>query len=77
MEFITVATIFLASLSVSDNDCGFAYNVEMSDGAVTSQYVYKSSDDGRFLSYHLKYNYAYDERQRLVKKEILKWNAAS
>lgn len=75
MELITVATIFLASLNMSDHDCGYTYNVEMSDGIVTSQFVYKSSDDGRFLSQHLKYNYTYDEQQRLVKKEILKWDS--
>ncbi|WP_373732047.1 DUF3836 domain-containing protein [Bacteroides heparinolyticus] len=76
MEFITAATIFLASLNVSQKDCDFAYNVETTDHAVTSQVVYKK-DEGKYLSHHLKYNYTYDAQQRLKKKEVLKWNSLS
>ncbi len=77
MEFITVATILLSSLNMHNNNEGFAYNVELVDNAVTSQVVYKSINDGKYLSHHLKYNYTYDEQNRLTKKEVLKWDTFS
>ena len=58
------------------NDYKFAYNVEMANDAVVSKVVYKKIKDGKHLSHHLKYNYTYDEQERLVKKEVLKWNSA-
>ena len=76
MEFITVASIFLASLNMSNNDCDFAYNMEVADHAVTSLIVYKKSKDGKFLSKHLTYKFTYDEQDSLVKKEVQKWNSA-
>ena len=78
MELITVTAILLSTMNVHyNNDCKFAYNVEMAEDIVTSQVVYKKNFDGKLLSHHLKYNYTYDEQQRLVKKEVLKWNAIS
>ncbi len=77
MEIITVATIFAMSLNVSNSDCNFCYNTEVSDNVITAQVVYKKSEDGKYLSHHLKYNYTYDDSQRLVQKEVLRWNADS
>lgn len=74
MEIITVATILLASLNASNNGSGYVYNTEGSEDVVTATVVYKKSESGKYLSHHLKYNYTYDEQQRLVKKEALKWN---
>lgn len=76
MKLITATTIFLMTMSLPKNATEFAYNVEMTNENVTSQLVYKKSADGRYLSHHLKYNFAYDEQERLVRKEVLKWNAA-
>ena len=76
MDLITVTTIFLTSLNMQySNDYKFAYNVEMANDAVVSKVVYKKINDGKHLSHHLKYNYTYDEQERLVKKEVLKWNS--
>ena len=77
MEIITVATVVLTSLNAFNNDCGFVYNAEGSEDVVTSTLVYKKSGDGKYLSHHLKYNYTYDDQQRLVKKEALKWDLYS
>lgn len=74
MDIITVTTIFLASLNASNNGSGYVYNTEASGDAVTATVVYKKSEDGKFLSHHLRYAYTYDEQQRLVKKEALKWD---
>ncbi len=75
MEYITATTIFLASLNMSAQDQGFAYNTKTTGNVVTSEVVYKKHE-GKYLHHHLTYNYTYDEQQRLTKKEVLKWNAA-
>lgn len=77
MEIITVATILMASLNAFNNVSEYVYNTEGSDNVVTSTVVYKKSEGGKYLSHYLKYNYTYDEQQRLVKKEALKWNLYS
>lgn len=77
MEMITAATILLASLNASNNGSGYVYNTEDSEDVVTATVVYKKSESGKYLSRHLKYNYTYDEQQRLVKKEAFKWNTYS
>jgi len=74
MKLITVAAFFGASLNAF-GDNGFAYNVEMVENVVASQVVYRKSEDGKYLSHHLKYKYVYDEQGRLTEKEVLKWNA--
>lgn len=77
MEIITVAAILCASLNAFDNGSEYVYNTESSANGVTSKVVYKKSENGKYLSHHLKYNYTYDEQQRLVKKEALRWNLYS
>lgn len=77
MEMITVTTVLLASLNAFNNGSGYVYNTEGSENMVTATLVYKKSEDGKFLSHHLKYSYTYDKQQRLVKKEALKWNSCS
>lgn len=77
MEIITVATILLASLNTLNDDRGFVYNTEGSEDVVTATVIYKKSESGKYLSHHLKYNYTYDEQQRLVKKEALRWSSLS
>lgn len=74
MELITTATIFLSSMNIYNNDCNFAYDAKLCDDVVSSQIVYQKSDDGKYLSRHFKYNYTYDAEQRLVKKEVMKWD---
>lgn len=77
MKIITVATILLASISLFNNGSEYVYNTEGHEDVISSTVVYKKSENGKFLSHHLKYNYTYDEQQRLVKKEVLKWNSCS
>lgn len=74
MEISTVATILLTSLNTFNNDFGFVYNTEGAENRITATVVYKKSENGKYLSHHLKYNYTYDDQQRLVKKEALKWD---
>lgn len=75
---ITAATILWGALNAAGGtNGGFVYNTEMEGNRVSAQYVYKQSECGKYLSQHLKYNFEYDEQQRLVKKEFLKWDAAA
>lgn len=75
MELITATTILWTMLSAANGaNEGFAYNTEMANNQVTSQYVYKQTDCGKYLSQHLKYNFTYDAQHRLIQKEVLKWD---
>ena len=75
MEISTMTTILMASMNVWNADGNFAYNAEMDGDAIAAQVVYLKSEDGKYLSNHLKYNYVYDEEGRLAQKEVLKWDA--
>ena len=54
----------------------FAYNSEINNGKVESQTVYEVQNQ-QYLQPHLKYNYTYDEQNRLIQKEVLKWNEST
>lgn len=79
MEFITTSMIALASMNMIHAVSSFVYNTEVAadDDTVKAQVVYRRSDDGKYLSHHLRYCYTYDEQQRLVRKEVLKWDSAA
>lgn len=75
MGISVMTTILLAFMNAGEKENeNFAYNVEMEGETVTAQWVYRKSDDGQYLSHHLQYNYTYDEEQRLVQKEVLRWD---
>lgn len=55
----------------------FVYNKTTDDtGLVQTETVYRV-EDGKYLKHHLKYEYAYDETGRMVRKEARKWDEAS
>jgi hypothetical protein len=71
---ITAATILSMYLSSATNENAmYSYNADFEDGRVTTMYVYDR--DGAYLTAKLAYNYEYDDQDRLVKKEVLHWNA--
>jgi hypothetical protein len=73
---ITAATILSMYLSAAENNSSeYCYNADMENGKVTTMYVYQA--DGQTLSSKLAYNYSYDEQDRLVKKEVMRWNSVS
>lgn len=72
MTMIFAATSMVNAVA-GNPESKYAYNhVTGEDGRVKSEMVYKA--DGKYLEHHLKYDYAYDEAGRLVKKEAFKWN---
>ena len=57
--------INLAFATVPTND--FAYNSEPADSTgVETQYIYRKTDNGRYLRHHLKYRCTYDDAHRLL-----------
>ena len=63
---ITAATILSMYLSAAENsNSSYYYNADMENG------------DSEVLTSKLAYNYTYDEQDRLVKKEVMRWNSVS
>lgn len=75
MDIITAATILMSVANLNSNSSSFAYNAEINDSIVKSETVYSRGRSGKELNKHLKYFFTYDNKKRLVKKEILIWNA--
>ena len=70
---ITAATILSMYLSTATNENAmYCYNADIDNGRVNTMYVYNR--DGNYLTAKLAYNYEYDDQDRLVKKEVLRWN---
>ena len=66
--------INLAFATVPTND--FAYNSEPADSTgIETQYIYRKTDNGRYLRHHLKYRCTYDDAHRLLAREVLRWDA--
>lgn len=71
----TVLSAMLLTSSLNTKTENFAYNVETGPKQeVVSQTVCKVDKSGKYLSWHLKYNFTFDEQERLSEKETLKWN---
>lgn len=69
--FIAILVSVLNPIQESD----YVYNYEVKDNVVSSMVVYRKNDDKKYIFPKLKYHFTYDEEQRIVKKEVLRWNA--
>lgn len=56
----------------ADNKSNLIYNSEEVNGVKVSETVYKM--DGSTLANYMKYNYKYDDQNRMTESEALKWN---
>lgn len=77
MELITITASTIMSLFMNisgtyDCDNRFAYNAEMQDGKVSAIITYDNT--GKYLSAKTRQTFTYDDNDRLVKKEIMKWD---
>lgn len=74
---ITVTTIMsmYMNLTADTENSKFFYNANIEDGKVVAIEVY--NNNGESLSANLKRLYSYDEQDRLVMRETLKWNKKS
>lgn len=66
----TVATMFFNMANTTTGE--YAYNADIESGRVENMYVMKH--DGKYLNNKLRYQYTYDEWDRLIQKEALLWN---
>ncbi len=57
----------------ADNKSNLIYNSEEVNGVMVGQTVYKA--EGNTLANYMKYNYKYDDQNRMTESETLKWNA--
>ena len=57
----------------ANSENNLIYNSEEVNGVMVGETVYKM--DGGTLSNYMQYNYKYDDQQRKVESEALKWNA--
>ena len=71
---ITVSTIMSMYMNLTTNveNSKFCYNADIENGCVKSIEVY--ADNGDYLKANIKRLFTYDDQNRLVKRETLKWN---
>lgn len=73
---IVLSTVLLVSslaASAHSYDGNLIYNAEERDGLMIGQTVYKM--DGSALANYMKYNYKYDNQQRMTESEAMRWNS--
>ena len=71
---IISALLLVCGLNVSaDNKSNLIYNSEEVNGVMVGQTVYKM--EGSALANYMKYNYTYDNQNRMTESEALKWNS--
>lgn len=78
MELITITAATIMSLftsitGTSNSDNRFAYNAEMQDGKVSAIVTYDNS--GKYLTAKTRKQYTYDDQDRVIRKEVMKWNS--
>lgn len=68
------ALLLVCGLNASaDNKSNLIYNSEEVNGMKVAETVYKM--DGNTLANYMKYNYKYDDQNRMTESEALKWNS--
>lgn len=74
---VFVFTLLISSLTVSARsyDNNLIYNSEEKDGVMVGQTVYKM--EGGALANYMKYNYTYDDSQRMTESETQKWDSST
>ena len=71
---ILFSFLFVCGMNVSaDNKSNLIYNSEEVNGMKVAETVYKM--DGSTLANYMKYNYKYDDQNRMTESEAMKWNA--
>ena len=58
--------------AMADNKSNLVYNIEEANGLKVGETIYKS--DNGVLTNYLHYNYKYDEQNRMIVSESLKWD---
>lgn len=70
---ILFSFLFVCGINASaDNKSNLIYNSEEVNGMKVAETVYKM--EGYALANYMKYNYKYDDQNRMTESEALKWN---
>ena len=77
LKSLCASALFLMSTVTlsAENDSNLFYNSEVANGLKVAETIYKA--DGSGLANYMKYNYTYDEQNRLTMSEAMKWDASS
>lgn len=72
---VLAVALLVSSIAVSARsyDGNLIYNSQEKDGVMVGQTVFKM-DNGTLANY-MKYNYKYDDSQRMTESEAMKWNS--
>ena len=70
---LSAVILFSAMAASAANKNNLIYNSEEVNGVKVAETVYKM--DGSTLANYMKYNYKYDDQNRMTESEALKWNA--
>ena len=71
LSVVLLMTSFVASARSYDGQ--LVYNPVEENGVMVGQTVYKMN--GSTLANYMKYNYKYDDQNRMTESEAMKWNA--
>lgn len=71
LAFAVIALVNLLNTQAMTQD-NFITNEEVKNNLVVSRTIYKQ--DGNYLHNHMRYEFAYDEQNRLISKTASKWD---
>lgn len=79
IKTLALAAAFIIGSTLDNNACAqsdkFITNQEMENGLTVAKTIFKQ--DGNYLHRHMRYEFAYDEQNRLIEKQASKWNGAT
>jgi len=75
MDIITATAIMMATMNGFSASEQMVYNPIIEGNVVTSIEVMEKQEDSNMLTFKLKNLFTYDDEERLVKKEVLRWNS--
>ena len=75
-SIITAATVLTMYFNaINSNDVNYLYNADMEDGVVNKIEVYEQNAEHP-MAQKMEYRYEYDEQDRLVNKQMMRWDDA-
>ncbi len=72
LTILMTCTAFSAFAKQSVNTNNIVYNFEERNGLLVGQTLYKQ--EGKALSHYIRYNYTYDQNNKIVENNIQMWN---
>ena len=75
-SIITAATVLTMYFNaINSNDANYLYNADMEEGVVNKIEVYEQNAEHP-MAQKMEYRYEYDEQDRLVNKQMMRWDDA-